>query len=184
MLCNNLAGFELFDDKFNETNRTVLSLEDSVRIEISNILMSITDYIRSYLLEKSISLKNLSLDRAVPADTRAFINKCKLEFKHSQGAETTNVVSYIAKESKVVLDYSGKTNDKMISIKASQQSMYDHFHIPESDKVGLVSHMTMATTVGSDGMVYAPYLVVKDGRPESMVPILLNPRQREGKYID
>lgn len=183
MLCNNLAGFELFDDKFNETNRTVLSLEDSVRIEISNILMSITDYIRSYLLEKSISLKNLSLDRAVPADTRAFINKCKLEFKHSQGAETTNVVSYIAKESKVVLDYSGKTNDKMISIKASQQSMYDHFHIPESDKVGLVSHMTMATTVGSDGMVYAPYLVVKDGRPESMVPILLNPRQREGKYI-
>lgn len=183
MLCNNLAGFELFDDKFNETNRTVLSLEDSVRIEISTILMGITDYIRSYLLEKSISLKNLSLDRAVPADTRAFINKCKMEFKHSQGAETTNLVSYIAKEDKVVLDYSGKTNDKMISIKASQQSMYDHFHIPESDKVGLVSHMTMATTVGSDGMVYAPYLVIKNGAPESMVPVSLNPRQREGKYI-
>lgn len=183
VFCNNLAGFDLFDQQFDEKNRTILSLEEAIRNEISDRLVMLLDYIRSTLLEKSISLSNLSLDKALPNDLKSFINKCKQGFDHSQGAETTNIVSFISKESKVVLDYKGNTNDKMISIKASQQSMYDHFHIPESNKIGLVYHMTMATNVGKDGMVYAPYLKVKDGKIVDLEPVYLNPRQREGRFI-
>lgn len=183
VFCNNLAGFDLFDQQFDEKNRTILSLEEAVRNEISDRLVVLLDYIRSTLLEKSISLSNLSLDKALPNDLKSFLNKCKQGFDHSQGAETTNIVSFISKESKVVLDYKGNTNDKMISIKASQQSMYDHFHIPESNKIGLVYHMNMATNVGKDGMVYAPYLKVSGGKIVDLEPVYLNPRQREGKFI-
>lgn len=181
--CNNIAGFELFDDQFDEKNRTILSLEESVRDEVSRRLVTLLDYIRSLLLEKTVSLSNINLDKAITEDLKSFLSKCKQGFDHAQGAETTNLVAFISKESKVVLDYKGKTNDKMISIKASQQSMYDHFHIPESDKVGLVAHRAMYTNIGADGMVYAPYLKVVDGKVTDETPIYLNPRQREGKFI-
>lgn len=183
MLINNACGFNLYAKTSDDIDRVILSLRDSVRKEIIDRLISVLDYINSFLMNENAKLTELNISNIPLDNPMSFINKCKQEFTNTQGAETTNIFSHLSKDQKVVMSYSGKTNSEMIEIKGSQQSMYDHYHIPESDKIGLVSHLTIASKIGEDGMVYSPFLVCNKGEVISKEPVYLNQRQREGKYI-
>lgn len=183
MLVNNACGFDLYAKTSDDIDRVVISLRDSVRKEIAGRLISIVEHIHSYLMNENMKLTDLDIANIPIEDPYSFIKKCKQEFKNMQGSETTNIVAHLSKDQKVVMNYSGKTNAEMIAVKGSQQSMYDHYNIPENDKIGLVSHLTISSVIGKDGMVYSPYIKIENGKPVSDEPVYLNPRQREGKYI-
>lgn len=180
---NNLSGFEYFDNMFDDLNREILTFEEAIRREVGNKLTYIGDYLNTILISPDLSLQGLTLNNLGKRDLYDFINRCKIEFKHSQGSETTNGASFVGKKSKVIIDYSGKTNEEIIGIKSSQQSAYDLLHIPESLKVGLVSHITMFSDVSPNGMIYSPYLEVKNGYIVSREPVYLSPRDRQNRMI-
>ena len=180
---NNLSGFDYLDNMFDDLNREIVTFDEAIQREIGNRLTFINEYLNSILISPDLSLTNLNVNDLGRYDFKGFIKKCKMEFKHSQGAETTNGISFIGKRSKVVIDYSGKTNEDIIGIKSSHQSAYDLLHIPESLKIGLVSHATMASVVGDNGLIMSPYLKVTNGLIQSTEPVYLNPSDRQNKIV-
>lgn len=184
MYCNNLSGFNLFDDRYDELNRNMVPLEEMIKTEVSNRLSTILSSIDTFLVGNRNSLIGLSASTVFNEDTYDFLRRCKIDFRNSQGAETTNGIAYISKSSKITMNMGGPTNDKIISIKPSEQSTVDHFHIPEGPKIGQVAHLTMSAEIKDDGMIYAPYVKVTNGVIDNTLGIIsLNPRQRDGLHI-
>ena len=180
---NNLCGFEYYDNMFDDLNREILVFDEAIKREIGNRLTSINEYLNSILIRPNLNLGDLNIKYLNKYDFYSFINKCKSEFRHSQSAETTNGLSFIGQRSKVIIDYSGNTNEDIIGIKSSHQSAYDLLHIPESLKVGLVNHMTMSSVVSDRGDILSPYLKVSNGLIQSREPVYLSPSDRMNRII-
>lgn len=179
---NNLDGFGYYDNMFDDLNREVVSVEELARRFVTDKILEIDSGITSNLISPDISLKSLSFG-GIDNKLNAFIDKCKTEFDNSQSAETTNGISYLGKRSKVVTSYKGNTSTEIISIKPSQLSSYDLYHIPESKKVGLVWNMTLNSSRNADGEIETSFFKVNKGVVDSSKVIKLTPKDRINKII-
>lgn len=179
---NNLEGFNYYGDMFDDLNREIVSVEESARRNISSKLIEIDSMLVSNLISPDISVKNLTLG-ALDNNLNAFMDKCKLEFDNSQSAETTNGISFLSKRAKVVTNYKGNTSADIISIKASQMSAFDLYHIPESKKVGLVWHTVVNANINSSGEVESPFYRVVNGSVDASEVVKLTSKDRVNKII-
>lgn len=179
---NNLEGFGYYDNMFNDLNREIVSVEELARRSIASKLGDIDSSLSTYLINPNAPLKSLEFG-GIDSKLNEFMDKCKLELNNSQSAETTNGISYLGKRSKVVTNYSGNTSSDIISIKASQLSAYDLYHIPESKKVGLVWHMTLNSEINKNGEVESKFFKVVNGVVDSSEVIKLTPKDRINKII-
>lgn len=179
---NNIAGFDYYDNMFDDLNREVVSVEESARRDIENKILEIDSSLSAQLIDPNVSLKNLSFG-GVDNELDSFMNKCKIEFDNSQSAETVNGISYAGKKSKIVTNYKGNTSTEIISIKPSQLSAYDLYHIPESKKVGLVWHLTLNSDINEEGEVESPFYKVLDGMVDTNRIVKLTSKERINKII-
>ena len=179
---NNLEGFNYYDNMFDDLNREIVSVEESARRCISSKLIEVDSLLVGNLISPDISVKNLALG-GLDNDLNVFMNKCKLEFDNSQSAETTNGIAFLGKKAKVVTNYKGNTSTDIISIKASQLSSFDLYHIPESKKVGLVWHTVLNANINASGEVESPFYKVNGGEIDSSRVIKLTPKDRINKII-
>ena len=179
---NNLEGFGYYDNMFDDLNREIVNVEEFARRSISSKLIDIDTSLSTHLISPNVSLKSLSFG-SIDSNLNSFMDKCKLEFDNSQSAETTNGISYLGKRSKVVTSYKGETSSDIISIKPSQLSSYDLYHIPESKKVGLVWHTTLNSEINRDGEVESKFFKVNGGVIDESNIIKLTPKDRINKII-
>lgn len=179
---NNLEGFDYYDNMFDDLNREIVSVEESARRHLSSKLLEIDSSLVSNLISPEISIKSLSFG-SIDNNLSVFMDKCKNEFENSQSAETTNGVAFLGKKAKVVTNYKGNTSSDIISIKASQLSAYDLYHIPESKKVGLVWHTVLNANINSAGEVESPFYKVVGGELDASQIVKLTPKDRINKII-
>lgn len=179
---NNLEGFNYCDNMFDDLNREIVSVEEFARREISSKLLEIDSSLVSNLISPEISLKSLSFG-GIDNNLNSFMDKCKLEFDNSQSAETTNGITFLGKKAKVVTNYKGTTSTDIISIKASQLSSFDLYHIPESKKVGLVWHTVLNANINQAGEVESPFYKVNNGDIDASNIVKLTPKDRINKII-
>ena len=179
---NNLEGFNYYDNMFDDLNREIVSVEEFARRCVSSKLLEIDASLVSNLISPDISVKSLSFG-GIDNNLNSFMDKCKLEFDNSQSAETTNGIAFLGKKAKVVTNYKGTTSTDIISIKASQLSSFDLYHIPESKKVGLVWHTVLNANINQAGEVESPFYKVNNGEIDASSIVKLTPKDRINKII-
>lgn len=179
---NNLVGFGYYDNMFDDLNREIVSVEESARRFISSKLIEIDSSLSSHLISPEVSLKSLSFG-GIDNNLNQFMDKCKNEFDNSQSAETTNGIAFLGKRSKIVTSYKGNTTAEIISIKPSQLSAYDLYHVPESKKIGAVWHMSLNSRINEEGEIESPFFVVENGVPNANKIVYLTAKERINKII-
>lgn len=182
MLAVALDGYPSKDEVYELHNRRNTDFKDSVEELVRSNLSQINDIVSRAFLDTGKDT-DISTIRIPYFDLQVLINRIRIGSKEAQSAETCNALSVLAKDYKEIIDYNGNGNEEMIRVKDSEIGIYDAFHQPESQKVGMVHYRTMNCIKDKDGIFKGQYIAVKNGEPIKGDIVLLDPYKTTNSYI-
>lgn len=177
-----LNNYDTLDDRYDLSNRRIGEFEDTIIDNVIDKLQTFNDVISDHFIfhgeQADVSKINL-----YKVNVRDLIENIKIDSKHSQTADCTNILSIVANEGKITSDFSGRASEDMIAVKDTEKNSYDPFQIPESKKVGLVHTKTINCEVDDNGELTAPFIKLDNGVIVSEEPVYLSPSERKNRYI-
>lgn len=177
-----IDGFPSVESRYELYNRESNSFNEYIMKEIKNYLTRINYQVTQKFISLGATCE-LSQIQIPPSDMNVLINKIKSSDKETQTSETTNALSVISKEFKVVTDYNGRSNEEMIKVKGSESSIYDHYQQPESKKVGQVNYLTLTAKKDEDGVLKGCFVKVENGKAMEDDLVYLTPYEIPRSYI-
>jgi DNA-directed RNA polymerase beta subunit/DNA-directed RNA polymerase beta' subunit len=182
MFALTLDGYPSMDERYELYNRKIVTYKDTVLETIKNNLFIINNYVSNAFISGGIET-DVSLIDIPTLDIESLISKIKEDPVMSQPSETTNIVSVLAKNSKIASDYSGRSNDGLITVKSSEYGIYDPFHQPESKKIGRVHYRTLMSEEAEDGTIRSKFMKVENCKVLGEEPVLLESYEILNSYI-
>ena len=182
MYAVSLDEYPTLDNRYEVYNRRVSSYDERILSYVRDALTKINDVVSSHFITygAQASVCEITFPKF---DLERVIDKFKSSSSESQTSETTNALSVIAKDYKVVTDYKNKSTEEMIRVKDSEHGIYDPYQQPESKKVGLVNHLTLTASKDEEGSYKGTFIEVDDGSIVSEEPVLLSPYEITNSYI-
>lgn len=181
MFACTLKGLDNSDSAYEVYNRNVETFETYVVNKLRDVLVHLNLSINNQFLSKGSEISLLSLE--FPTVNRREILENELKDGIAQTADTLNYLSMAQNKRQIRMSYSGRTNSEIVSRKASELGIFSQFHMPESNKIGILKYASMTAKIGKDGSLRGAYCKVENGKVVSDEPIYLESDEVVSSYI-